>query len=236
MVKEQQGLRFDIFRSYTSANDTAGAIKALRKYGPEEPQLYPAALAYFTSSPQALEEAGSELDAVLKRIDDNGLMAPLQVIQTLSTNAVATMGLVKKYLSATIERERREISNNRRLIESYRTETESTRKEMDDLGNKPAVFQTRRCAACGRSLDLPTVHFMCKHSFHQSCLNEVNGQEAECPKCSAANNNIRAFRKAQEDSAERHDMFQDALSRSSDKFGTISEFFGRGVMTAPTSE
>jgi hypothetical protein len=28
-----------------------GAIKALRKYGPEEPQLYPAALAYFTSSP-----------------------------------------------------------------------------------------------------------------------------------------------------------------------------------------
>ena len=38
-------------------------------------------------------------------------MAPLQVIQTLSTNAVATMGMVKKYLSDTIERERKEISN-----------------------------------------------------------------------------------------------------------------------------
>ena len=236
MVKEQQGLLFDIFRSYTSANDTAGAIKALQKYGIDEPQLYPAALAYFTSSPKALEEAGVELDTVLKKIDEDGLLAPLQVIQTLSTNAVATMGLVKKYLSTTIERDRKEISNNRRLVESYRTETESKRKEMNDLESKPAVFQTRRCAACGRSLDLPTVHFLCKHSFHQSCLNEVDGQEAECPKCSVANNNIRAFRKAQEESADRHDMFQDALQRSRDKFGTISEFFGRGVMAAPAVE
>ena len=236
MVKEQQGLRSDIFRSYTSAHDTAGAIKALRKYGPQEPQLYPAALAYFTSSPKTLEEAGDELDAVLKKINEDGLMAPLQVIQTLSANAVATMGLVKKYLSETIEKERKEISNNRRLMESYRTETESKRKEMEDLGTKSAVFQTRRCAACGRSLDLPTVHFLCKHSFHQSCLNETEGQQAECPKCLPANNNIRAFRRAQEDSADRHDMFKDALSRSSDKFGTISEFFGRGVMTTPAVE
>ena len=111
LVREQQGLRFDIFRSYTSAGDTRGAIKALRKYGPEEPQLYPAALAYFTSSPRTLQEAGDELEAVLRKIDEDGLMAPLQVIQTLSTNAVATMGMVKKYLGDTIERERKEISN-----------------------------------------------------------------------------------------------------------------------------
>ena len=111
LVREQQGLRFDIFRSYTSANDTAGAIKALKKYGPEEPQLYPAALAYFTSSSRALEEAGAALDEVLKKIDEEGLMAPLQVIQTLSNNDVATIGMVKKYLSQTIEKERKEISN-----------------------------------------------------------------------------------------------------------------------------
>ena len=110
-MREKQGLRFDILRSYTSANDTAGAIKALKKYGPGEPQLYPAALAYFTSNPRVLEEAGDELGAVLKRIDEGGLMAPLQVVQTLSATAVATMGLVKKYLGDTIEKERKEISN-----------------------------------------------------------------------------------------------------------------------------
>lgn len=85
----------------------------MKKYGPEEPQLYVDALTYFASSPKILEEAGDELDVVLKRIDDDGLMSPLQVIQTLSNNAVVTMGRVKKYLSDNIERERKDISSVR---------------------------------------------------------------------------------------------------------------------------
>jgi hypothetical protein len=116
LVREKQGLRFDIFRSYTSAKDTAGAIKALHKYGLEEPELYPAALTYFTSSTGILAEAGDELDKVLDHIDANGLMAPLQVVQTLSANGVATMGLIKRYLGRTIERERQEISNASRPL------------------------------------------------------------------------------------------------------------------------
>ena len=111
-MREKQGLRSDIFRSYTSAKDTAGALKALHKYGPEEPQLYPTALQYLTSDPSVLEEAGTEeLDGILKKIDDDGLMAPLQVIQTLSASGVATMGMIKKYLQHTIDRERQEIAN-----------------------------------------------------------------------------------------------------------------------------
>jgi hypothetical protein len=238
LVREQAGLRFDIFRSYTSAKDTRGAIKALKKYGPEEPQLYPAALSYFTSDPKILEEAGDELDAVLEKIDEDGLMAPLQVIQTLSTNAVATMGMVKTYLQQTIERERKEIASNRRLISSYRNETTDKRQEMADLSSKPQTFNNTRCAFCGSPLTLPTVHFMCKHSFHQGCLNmEVgeNGQvEGACTVCKKDNDTIRAIRKAQDESADRHDMFLDALARSHDKFSTISEFFGRGVMEVPS--
>jgi hypothetical protein len=188
LVHEQAGLRFDIFRSYTSAKDTRGAIKALRKYGPEEPQLYPAALAYFISDPRILEEAGDELDAVLKKIDEDGLMAPLQVIQTLSTNAVATMGMVKTYLQQTIEREHKEIASNRRLITSYRTETLDKRKEITDLATKPQTFNATRCAQCGRQLSLPTAHFLCKHSFHQNnCLNVTfapdGSVEGDCPIC-----------------------------------------------------
>ncbi|KAF1989493.1 vacuolar protein sorting-associated protein 11 [Aulographum hederae CBS 113979] len=258
LVREQQGLRFDIFRSYTSAKDTQGAIKALRKYGPDEPQLYPAALAYFTSSPTILDEAGDELDVVLKKIDDDGLMAPLQVIQTLSTNGVATMGMIKTYLSTTIERERQEIENNRNLIQTFRTDTTAKRAEIDDLRAKPAVFQATRCSACGNTLDLPTVHFLCKHSFHERCLNvpgvdASNGgggfgaslpmgggngdgeageeQEVECPRCAPQNATVRAIRKGQEESAERHELFLNAVARSRDKFGTVSEWFGRGVLS-----
>lgn len=57
-----------------------------------------------------MEEAGDELDVVLRRIDEDGLLSPLQVIQALSNNAVVTMGRVKMYLGDNIERERKDVS------------------------------------------------------------------------------------------------------------------------------
>lgn len=57
-----------------------------------------------------LRDVGEEeLGRVLKIIDDQGLMKPLQVVQTLGSNSVATVGMVKRYLGDTIERERKEI-------------------------------------------------------------------------------------------------------------------------------
>ncbi|KAI9170890.1 Vacuolar protein sorting-associated protein [Paramyrothecium foliicola] len=223
LVKEQAGLLFDIFRSYTAAKDTRGAMKALRKYGPEEPQLYPAALAYLTSDPRVLDEAGQdELAAVLAKIDKDGLMAPLQVIQTLvgqtSGGGVATMGMIKPYLHETITRERKEIASNRRRIDTLRTDTEKRRTELSDLGSKPAVFQATRCSDCGQGLDLPAVHFLCKHSFHQRCLRGGGGDaDAECPKCSAGNDVIRKMREGQRERAERHELFKGDLEGSDDR-------------------
>jgi len=249
LVREKQGLRFDIFRSYTTAKDTAGAIKALHKYGPEEPELYPAALAYFTSSPEILAEAGPELDIVLKKIDGDGLMAPLQVIQTLSANGVATMGMVKAYLSRTLERERKEIANNHQLIETYRADTATKLDDITRLSTKPETFNATRCSACPNTLDLPTVHFLCKHSFHQDCLNRPAGSSSlsiidgardedgvvlECPICAPGNATVLAIRKAQVESAGMHGLFVDELGRSNDRFGTVSEWFGRGVMSSGT--
>lgn len=239
LVREQAGLLFDIFRSYTSAKDTRGAIKALRKYGPDEPQLYPAALAYLTSDPKVLDEAGpDELAAVLSKIDKDGLMAPLQVIQTLvgqsSGGGVATMGMIKPYLDQTITRERKEISSNKHRIATMRTDTEKRRTELSDLGSKPAVFQATRCADCGQGLDLPAVHFLCKHSFHQRCLRVGGreGEEAECPKCAGENEVIRKMREAQREQADKHELFKVDLEASEDRFGTISTWFSRGVMDA----
>ncbi|KAK4494695.1 hypothetical protein PRZ48_014051 [Zasmidium cellare] len=240
LVSEKQGLRFDVFRSYTAAHDTAGAIKALRKYGPEEPQLYPAALAYFTSSPQILAEAGAEVEAVLKTIDEDGLMAPLQVIQTLSTNAVATMGLVKKYLTTTVAREREEITSNRRLIASYRNDTTTKQSELTQLSTQPTSFSATRCSQCSLSLDLPTVHFLCKHSYHQRCLNlpeeatDVQDPELgiECPICAQQNRLVRQMREAQVEFAGKHGVFQESLKGAGrERFGVLGEWFGRGVMS-----
>ncbi|KAJ5672041.1 hypothetical protein N7507_001168 [Penicillium longicatenatum] len=234
LVREQEGLRLDIFRSFTSAKDTQGAIQALRRYGPDEPQLYIDALTYFASSPQTLDEAGDELDVVLRRIDEDGLLSPLQVIQALSNNAVVTMGRVKKYLSDNIERERKDISTNRRLISSYKSETAAKQQELESLSTQPVVFQSRRCQSCGGTLDLPTVHFLCKHSFHERCLNRVE-DDVQCPVCAPGNATLRAIRQRQIDTADQHDLFKAELHRSKDGFGLVSEFFGRGVMRSQST-
>ena len=55
-------------------------------------------------------------------------------------------------------------------------------------------------------------------------------EDIECPVCAPQNATVRAIRRAQAESAHRHDMFVDALGRSKDGFGTVSEWFGRGVM------
>ncbi|VBB78255.1 Putative Vacuolar protein sorting-associated protein 11 [Podospora comata] len=238
LVKEQSGLLFDIFRSYTSAKDTKGAIKALAKYGPEEPQLYPAALSYLTSDAKILDEAGpDELAAVLDRIDKGGLMAPLQVVQTLSKNSVASMGMIKPYLAKRIEAERLDIQENKRVVSQFRTETMARRQEIADLGGKPAVFQATRCGQCGGGLELPVVHFLCKHSFHRRCLRVTGGGEGddnvgECPICVVDNATIRALKKSQEENSERHELFRADLEGSEDRFKTVAEWFGRGVMGA----
>ncbi|KAK9450627.1 uncharacterized protein V1518DRAFT_403733 [Limtongia smithiae] len=229
LVRERENLHIDIFRSCVAVNDTLAAIQTLHKYGDIEQELYPLALSYFTSSPEVLAVASDELAHVLKKIEDEGLMAPLQVIQALSINAVATVGVVKGYLSEIIQREQKEIETNRKLADSYRLETRSKMEEIKELETEPRVFQSTRCASCGAALDLPTVHFMCKHSYHRRCLNEVN-EDTECPQCAPNNATIRAIRRSQDDMADRHDLFKTTLDNSDDKFKVISDFFGRGVM------
>ena len=46
--------------------------------------------------------------------------------------------------------------------------------------------------------------------------------------CAKQNATIRAIRKAQMEASERHEMFQEALSRGG--WAVVGEFFGRGVM------
>ena len=236
LIRERASLFPDILRSYTSAKDTTGTISALRKYGPEDLSLYPLALTYFASSEKIMAEPGvkEEVQTCLQRIDQERLLAPLQVVKILSSGGAMTMGMVKDYLASNIAKERKEIRSNRQLADSYRTETAAKKQEIDELNDKPMVFQARRCSSCGGSLDLPVVHFMCKHSFHQRCLNTRIGasvKDAECPICQLGNETIKQFRRVQIESASQHDLFKRELERSTDRFGTVSEFFGRGVMT-----
>lgn len=216
LVQERAGRKEDVFRSYCTAGDTAGVIKMLHRYGEAEPQLYILALKYFISSAERVQEARAELGAVLGKIQEKKLLAPLQVVQALSSNAVATVGIVKAYLSEIIEKERKEINANQNLIESYRAETEAKQREAKELAENARVLQVSRCSRCNATLELPVIHFLCKHSYHQRCISSTS-DELECPICHETNNTIKAVVQDKQEMAEKQEFFKERLAASRDK-------------------
>jgi len=136
------------------------------------------------------------------------------------------------------------------LIESYRSETASKEKQIIELSDisHPEVFQVTRCAACGGQLDLPSVHFMCKHSYHQRCVfffsslcsiylcmvkansRCLSDSEPECVLCARQHSIIREVRRNQTKLADRHDLFLAEVHEAEDGFGVVAGAFGRGVM------
>lgn len=129
------------------------------------------------------------------------------------------------------------------MITTFRSDTATKREELDKISNAPVEFTATRCSSCGYALDQSIIHFLCKHSFHQRCVNpsgenvESQGIEGiECPICAPQNATIRAIKSSQDDNKKKHELFKDALQRSRDGFGTISEWFGRGVMNVSTTD
>ncbi|CAG8559847.1 5223_t:CDS:10 [Funneliformis caledonium] len=224
---EKMKMYEDILRLYMAKNNTEKVIQALKKYGSQDQSLYPLTLTYFSSSPTNLETSTPELLKILDHIDSYNLMPPLQVIQALSRNSVATLGMVKGYMGKRVELEKKEAQADRKLIQSYREETDKKRKEIDELKTVARIFQVTKCTGCRGTLDLPAVHFLCRHSYHQRCLPD---SDRECPQCIIQHRMISDIRISQEENADKHDLFYDQLKEADDGFSVIADYFSKNTM------
>lgn len=242
-VCSQQGGYSDIFRSYASAGDNATALQTMKQYGPSDPELYSLGLLHFTSSAEALASLGpGEFELILGLVTEKGLMSPLQVVQALSATPVAYLGLIKNYLATIITREQREILQNRSLTATHQAEAAKKAEDLANLRAHPVAFQAQRCSACGGTLELPVIHFLCKHSFHQRCLDlsRVNGGEdleasdIECPVCKPANDTVRQILESQAQMTDHGlEIFKADMEKPRNGLRTVAEWFGRGVMDVP---
>ncbi|UZJ57453.1 hypothetical protein CBS101457_006773 [Exobasidium rhododendri] len=215
LLYERMGMHEDILHLYMDQTSQDNPVKAeegarhlmecLSRYGPHEPHLYPILLRYFASSEKLLSRNQTDLEVILDHIEDERLMSPLEIVQTLSKKGVASVGLIRSFLIRSIQAQQIDIETNEKLTSTYRVETMEKLQEIDQLNNMqtPKVFQQTKCNACGGNLDLPIVHFMCKHSFHSRCLGE---EEKECPICAKSHGIILEIRKNNLAFGERHDL------------------------------
>jgi hypothetical protein len=203
---------------------------------------------------------------VLERVDEPNpaaghstpMLPPLMVIQILAQNKRTPLRAAKDYIVRNLERQDADIVNDRSAIRRLQDETAKMRDECDELRTQPKTFNAPKCHMCTSAIELPAVHYLCGHSFHQRCLND---NDKHCPKCYpdfkrgafsvlglsfisllGLNNSLMIarecfmFRLAVLDVKEsmrqgvnHHEKFFKQLENSSDGFATVAEYFGRGM-------
>jgi hypothetical protein len=117
LLWEKMGMHEDVLRFWmdrdkegTSPDASSQVVHYLKLYGATRPHLYPLVLRFLTSTPELLTKHTEDIAVVLEYINQGKILPPLGVIQVLSRNGVASVGLVKKWLMTRIEESRNEIS------------------------------------------------------------------------------------------------------------------------------
>uniref|UniRef100_A0A8B9R7R9 Vacuolar protein sorting-associated protein 11 homolog n=1 Tax=Astyanax mexicanus TaxID=7994 RepID=A0A8B9R7R9_ASTMX len=228
---EKGKLYQQIMHYHMQNEEYSKVVEACKTYGDKEVCLWEQALGYFARKE---EDCKAYISEVLQHIDQNNLMPPLLVVQTLAHNSTATLSVIKDYLINKLQRESQQIEEDERKIRQYREETAHLRSEIQELRTSAKIFQKTKCSMCNSPLELPSVHFLCGHSFHQHCFESYAESEAECPTCTPENRKVKDMLRAQDQKRDLHDHFNRQLKSSNDGFSVVADYFGRGVFNKLT--
>ncbi|XP_022916247.2 vacuolar protein sorting-associated protein 11 homolog [Onthophagus taurus] len=225
---EEQKLYQQILRYHMSRGDTNAILSCCKRYGQQEPSLWTYALFYSVQN-----EENPPLDIlpeVLSAIAKEQLLSPQFVIEAIGTGkANINLGHISSYIMSEFKKEQDIIDSDSELTRKYNKDIESLRDQLETLKNGPTVIQGSRCAACTHQLELPSIHFLCQHSFHQICFQSYSENEKECPACQPENKKIIELLKAKENTKDLNETFHSELDKRSDGVSLAAEYFGRGV-------
>ncbi|CAM6101360.1 unnamed protein product [Calypogeia fissa] len=226
---EKMKLYKEVVVVYMTDGDYQGLISCCKRLGDSsrggDSSIWNDVLTYFG---ERGEDCSKEVKEVLVHIERENLMPPLIVLQKLAKNPTLKLSVVKDYIARQIEQETRHIEEDRRAIDKYQEETAAMRAEVHELRTNARIFQLSKCTACTSALDLPAVHFLCMHSFHQRCLGD---NEKECPICAPSYRHVLDMKRNLEQNANDHDKFFQLVRNSEDGFSVIADYFGRGIFS-----
>ncbi|XP_066259666.1 vacuolar protein sorting-associated protein 11 homolog [Euwallacea similis] len=227
-IYEEKNLYQQILRYHISNNDPNSVLACCTRFGHQEPTLWVQAL--WSCVRDNKQPSMDLLNEVLTVIAKERLFSPQLVIDAVCTgNAEISLGHIRSYIMNELQQEIKKAQEIAELTRNYRKDNEKLKKLLKELTTGVSRIQGARCAACHHPLELPTVHFLCNHSFHQHCFQSFSDDKAECPTCQPENKNLLNLLKAREYNKDLHETFHYQLDKAHDGFSTVAEYFGRGV-------
>ncbi|KAI5755652.1 hypothetical protein M8J77_018648 [Diaphorina citri] len=219
-----------ILAEHMSHKDYTGVLACCRAYGSQNPDLWLNAFNKVIKDPDVPAHVLSDILNVIER---DKLLSPLFMLDALATSSV-NVGLLKNYFLNILSSESKKTETEMNLAEKYTKETEKLKTLIQQIQSKPVIFQGSRCSVCNEQLELPSVHFLCQHSFHKHCFQSFSESDKECPACLPKNKHILNVIQSQEPSKTLNEVFHSDLDKSDDPFGVVAEYFGRGVFNRLT--
>jgi hypothetical protein len=242
-VLEQGRSHALILQRLLDRGEHADALQACRRYADAEPALWVCALQHWAALCAAEPEAGKParassgaeapsllacVEEAVNAVERLGLLPPVLIVQELARNAAMPLAPVRALLLRHLAAVRAARADDERQARSYGLETSAMRRELLELRKSATVFQLSRCCRSGAPLELPTVHFLCGHSFNLSALGDAADA---CPLCAPDHTRVLGQQRTLGARAGQHDVFFKQVEGSVDGFVTVAEYFGRGVMS-----
>jgi hypothetical protein len=95
---------------------------------------------------------------------------------------------VREFVAGWLERQNAAIKSNESKLAEQQRRLEEMNAAIEDLENKSGlfrhkknsrppfpkfsdqIFQVSKCTVCNNPLQVPAVHFLCRHSYHANCF------------------------------------------------------------------
>ncbi|XP_076042625.1 vacuolar protein sorting 11 isoform X2 [Oratosquilla oratoria] len=231
LLWEQAGMYEELLSWHAERGDINSVVEICNRHNHHQPKLWSKALHHLTDPALPSPPNPSLLSSVLSKIEQGNLLPPLEVVDRLASSPHITLGQVREYLVGVLSAHSVTLNEENERTAQYAKETEEMRETISNIRSSATQFTGTKCNICNNELELPSVHFLCRHSFHHHCFESYSENDAECPICSPENKKMLEIIKAQETHRGQHDQFHEQLDRSSDSFSVIADYLGRGVFT-----
>ena len=121
-------------KCYAELNQTEKMFELCERHGEKDPDLWIHLLTCL-SDEKILMQA-------LERIDEQNILPPMLVLRILSKSSSVTLGAVKSYMRAHLQREMKATRENEKEIRDLRSSARKMREEYDSLRTTAPVSYT----------------------------------------------------------------------------------------------